>query len=130
MTAEELIRSWREILNGWPHPWVVFQQGTCVVLNAPSADPEAEALEILRIHGPVQPGTAHGDFGVGDPQRGSGKIVSSHHDSLLTFVAPSEIDDESDIAIGIYGRLKRAEDAENPVVVHVERPMPAPTDDA
>jgi hypothetical protein len=56
----------------------------------------------------------------------AGWVVTSHHNDILTFVGPSEVDpseidpDAEEVAVGLHGRSKRGRDAEQLRVLYVE----------
>lgn len=124
MSTENLVDAWRRIIIGDHKSWVVFANGTCVILPEPepTADLAAEAVEILREYGPVVGGTGAGDFGTITLDPGPGWVVYGHHNDVLTYVASDEMadDDPDDLTIGLYGRGKRGQDGEELKVIHVE----------
>ena len=101
---------------------MLFAQGTCVVFLKGQTDLRAQAIELLRRWGPVQVGTAAGDFNVIHLDAHPGWVVTCHHPDILTYVSPQELpgNSGSDLAIGLYGRGKRDWDASELEVVHVE----------
>ena len=122
MDSAGLVAAWRDIINSPDKSWVLFENGTCVVLMAPSADLAGQAVELLREHGPVYPGSSFGDFGTITLDDGRGWVVTFHHNDILTYVAPGEVGkgSENDLAVGPLGRSKRGQDADELRVVHVE----------
>lgn len=117
---EILAGVWRRLLNDPRKSWVLFEHGTCVVLTAPEGDLAGQATGILREFGPVHVGTPAGDFNVVDLDDAPGWAVTGHHQDVLTYVAPEELDDHGTLAVGLFGRAKRHEDGTAPHVVHVE----------
>ncbi|MFJ6900478.1 hypothetical protein [Streptomyces hokutonensis] len=115
-----LIAAWRRILDGAEKPWVLFEHGTCVLLEEPTGAPVEQATEILREFGPVQVATSAGDFRVLELKNGEGWLVTSHHPDVVTFVATAEPDDPSHLAVGMLGRAKRDQDGTELRVAHVE----------
>jgi hypothetical protein len=122
MDPAESAAAWRDVINGPDKSWVVFENGTCVVLTDPADDLAGQAVAILREHGPVHPGSSYGDFGTITLDDGRGWVVTCHHNDILTYVAPDEVDADraSDLIVGLLGRSKRGQDAEELRVVHVE----------
>jgi hypothetical protein len=122
MDSAGLVAAWRDILNSPDKSWVLFENGTCVVLMDPSADLAGQAVELLREHGPVYPGSSFGDVGTITLDDGRGWVVTCHHNDILTYVAPDEVEADSatDLVVGLLGRSKRGQDAEELRVVHVE----------
>ena len=126
MDDEELIAAWRGIINGPEKSWVLFGNGTCVILMRPQADLAEQARELLREWGPVQAGTPSGDFATIELDAG-GWAVTGHHNDILTYVGPDEFESEDpgDMLVGLLGRSRRAQDAEELRVIHVEDRRPA-----
>jgi len=121
MTDEELIEAWRAIINGPEKSWVLFENGTCVILTDPQGDLAAQATALLAEWGPVRIGSSFADFAVIELEDGRGWAVTCHHNDILTLVTPDEIKEgASDVAIGLLGRAKRNRDAEELRVLHVE----------
>src|SRR5262245_39550437 len=122
MDSAELVAAWRYIINSPDKSWALFENGTCVVLMDPAGDLAGQAVELLREHGPVRPGSSFGDFGTITLDDGRGWVVTCHHNDILTYVAPDEVgtDSANDLVVGLLGRSKRGQDAEDLRVVHVE----------
>ena len=118
---EELVNVWRTIIVGDNKSWVLFENGTCVILMEPEEDLSAQAIELMKEWGPVNAGSSAGDFSVITLDDGAGWVVTSHHNDILTYVGHEESgDDPSDLAIGLLGRSMRDQDAEALTVIHVE----------
>ena len=117
-----LVEVWRQIIVGNQKSWVLFENGTCVILMEPKSDLRAQALAIMQEWGPVHVGSSAGDFGTIELDDAPGWIVTGHHPDMLTYVAPDELDDPEpeDLAVGLLGRSKRNQDSEGLRVVHVE----------
>jgi hypothetical protein len=121
---KETVEAWRKTLVG-AKVWVLFENGTCVVLVKPEEDPQAQATALLEEWGPVHVGSPSADFSVVTLKNGLGWVVTCHHNDILTLVFKDEIDlgddgDANTVAIGMAGRGKRRADAEALNVVHVE----------
>ena len=67
--VSELVETWRQIIIGDHKSWVLFAHGTCVVLAGPAEDLAGQATGILRVYGPVHPGSPTGDFDGRQPGR-------------------------------------------------------------
>lgn len=120
MNHAQLIDTWRSILLNPESSWALFEHGTCVVLVEPQPDLTEQALEIMREYGPVGAGSSAGDFSVIHLSDAPGWVVTSHHPDVLTYVGQEDLEpDASDIAIGLLGRARRAEDADSLKVIHV-----------
>jgi hypothetical protein len=118
----DYVEAWRRTIQGDHKSWVVFRHGTCVVLSDPDPDADlaAEAIIILREFGPVHPGSPAGDFGTITLDPAPGYVVYGDHNDVLTFVAPDELTDTTDLAIGLHGRRKRDRAGHDLEVVLVE----------
>ncbi len=117
----DLVNVWRNIIVGDDKSWVLFENGTCVILMDPDEDLSAQAIELMKQWGPVHAGCSAGDFSTITLDDEAGWVVTCHHDDILTYVSPDECgDDTSDVAVGLLGRSKRGQDAETLTVIHVE----------
>ncbi|WP_211342917.1 hypothetical protein [Actinomadura pelletieri] len=125
MTTEELVQVWRDVIRGDDKSWVLFEHGTCVILMEPEEDLAAQAVELLREYGPVHAGGPAGDFGTLDLTAAPGWAVYGHHDDILTYVAPEEVEEGAEsVAVGLLGRSKRDRDGHELNAVHVEDRRP------
>lgn len=117
-----LVQTWRDIVVGEGKSWVLFENGTCVILMQPQGDLAAQAVAVMREWGPVHAGSPAGDFSVIHLSEHPGWVVTCHHPDVLTYVAPDELDGTApdDVAVGLLGRSKRHQDAEELRVFHVE----------
>lgn len=115
-----LIDVWRRLLIDPRASWVLFEHGTCVVLPAPAGDLAAQAEAVLREFGPVYVGSPAADFSVITPNDVEGWVVTGHHPDVLTYVAPDELPEAADFAVGLQGRSQRDLDGTELRVVHVE----------
>ena len=121
MDGPELIDAWRETINGPDKSWVLFDNGTCVILMQPDPDLAGQAICLLKEFGSVHVGSSFGDFSTITLDNGRGWVVTCHHDDILTFVGPDEVGtDAEDIVVGLLGRSKRGQDATDLRVLHVE----------
>ena len=82
MDREALIGAWRECIRGADKSWVLFAQGTCVILTQPEPDLAAQARASLAEWGAVQVCTPAGDFGVITLDNGRGWVVTGHHPDI------------------------------------------------
>ena len=118
---DPLVHVWQSIIIGDNKSWVLFENGTCVILMQPEDDLAAQATALLKEWGPVHVGSPAGDFSTIALEDGVGWVVTSHHNDILTFVSPDEVgDDPSDLSVGLLGRSKRDQDADALSVIHVE----------
>jgi hypothetical protein len=117
-----LVEIWRAVILGGQKSWVLFKNGTCVILMEPQTDLSAQAVALIKEWGPVHPGSSAGDFGTIDLTNAPGWVVTSHHNDILTFVAADEVGqrDPTDLVVGLLGRAKRDQDARELEIIHVE----------
>ena len=101
--------------------WVLFEGGTCVFLIDCDGDLATAATELLREVGPVEIGSSQADFAVMEFDGEVGWGVTFDHPDLLTLVLPREISAQpSELMIGLLGRTKRGDDAEQLKIAHIE----------
>lgn len=118
---DQLVNVWRSIILGDDKSWVLFENGTCVILMEPEDDLSAQAVNLMREWGLVHAGSSAGDFSIIALNDEPGWVVTSHHNDILTYVSPDEsAEDTSDLAVGMLGRSKRNQDSESLKIVHVE----------
>ena len=112
----------RAVLSGPGKSFVVFSHGTVVIFvdAASELDLAGAATDLMRSFGPVHAGSPAGDFGVTVLPDDHGFAVTSHHNDILTVVHRTELDDHGELAVGLLGRSKRGQDAEDLSVVHVK----------
>lgn len=121
MEIPELIDAWHATINGPEKSCVLFANGTCVILMQPEADLATRATALLREFGPVHAGTSSSDFNTVTLENGRGWVVTCQYNDILTYVGPDEAPPNAeDWVVGIRGRSKRGQDAENLRVIHVE----------
>ncbi|MDY6217016.1 hypothetical protein [Actinobacillus porcinus] len=116
-----LINAWKEIINSDDKSWVLFENGTCVILMQPELDLEQQAKELLSKYGKVMISSSSADFSVITLNNGKGWIVTSHHPDILTIVLKDEFNKNyDDLSIGLEGRSCRNWDAEKLNILHIE----------
>lgn len=118
----DLIETWRGIIQGDSKSWVLFERGTCVILMQPEVDLVTQAKALLKEWGPVQVGTDSADFNVVKLENDPGWVVTCHHPDILTYVRADEdkAEEPAEIVIGLMGRSMRDEDAKELKVIHIE----------
>ena len=115
------IDTWRKIIVGDDKSWVLFANGTCVVLMEPEDDLESQAIELMKEWGPVHAGSPAGDFNTVTLPDNLGWVATCHHNDILTLVLRDELEGEpEDVMVGLYGRSKRDQDAHDLQVIHIE----------
>ena len=118
-----LNETWRKILPEESKTWVIFKNGTVVICSEPDKDPREYALDLMKNWGFVAPGSSHGDFSVTHLDDVPGWVVNCHHQDIVNYVSPSELEDpdSGDMMIGLHGRYMRGEDAKNLEIIHIEQ---------
>lgn len=99
--------------------WVVFEQGTCVILYHSRGDLEDAAKEVLQKYGNAHPGTPSADFTV--IKVDSGWIVAGDQPGILNYVAEDEGENRQDFEIGLIGREKKEKDLKELKIIHTEK---------
>ena len=118
--SNPLIETWRNIIVGGEKSWVLFANGTCVILMEPEADLQSQAVELLREYGPVHAGSTAGDFSAINLDNDPGWVVTCHHLDILTYVSAEDAgDNPNDLAVGLLGRSCRDTDGADLEVIHV-----------
>lgn len=124
---KSLIDIWRILVDDDQKNWVMFEHGTCIVLNDPQDDLEAQALEILKAWGPVVAGTPLGDFNVKNLDDFPGWLVVYPNPDIANYVDPdilieNDLEDQIDMhmGIGLFGRHLRKEDFNSQKIIHIE----------
>lgn len=121
MDVNGYLAAWRQCIRGDDKSWVMFRNGTCVILMQPEADLAEQARRVLAEWGPVHIGSPAADFSVITLDNDSGWVVTGHHPDVLNFVGRDEMPgDATDLLIGMLGRGARDDDSRALEVVHVE----------
>ena len=122
-----LIDVWRSIINDNTKSWILFEHGTCIVIQESQEDIEAQALKILEEWGPVVAGTPLGDFNVYNLDNLPGWIVVYPNPDIANYVdedilRENDLEDQigMHMGIGLFGRHLRKEDAASPKIIHIE----------
>ncbi len=122
INTDPTITRWRRIGATAGKSWVLFSHDTCVLFDEARGDLAERARALMREWGPVQVGTPAGDFDVVVLEEVPGWLVTCHHPDIVTYVGPDEGlgGAASEIIVGLLGRAKRHQDAQEQAVVHVE----------
>lgn len=121
---EELISIYKRVIDPKLQNWVVFDQGTCVIIYHPSKDLKTEATEVLQKYGTVTPGSESADFTV--TKVDNGWIVTGNQPGILNYVSEEEGRNKEDYEIGLIGRNKKEQDSKDLKIVHIclyDRPL-------
>ena len=120
----DLINIYKKVIIDPKVSWVVFKNGTCVMLLKPEKDLKVQAIKILKEHGRVLVGTPSGDFEVTKIPEIDGWVVTGDYPGIMNYVSQEELEGtKSDFEIGIIGRTKRELDAKELKVIHIENPQ-------
>ncbi|KAJ0415220.1 hypothetical protein BJY00DRAFT_266741 [Aspergillus carlsbadensis] len=118
--------TWRSVLTaGSTKSWVLFEKGTIVILMTPTPDADlaTQAIDILKVWGPVHVATPSADFNIIDlrEEAAGGFVVTGHHNDVLNYVPADALPEgAAGMVAGLIGRGYRDEDAKGLRVVHVE----------
>lgn len=118
LSQEQLINIYRKVIDPKLKNWVVFGNGTCVILYHPKGNFENEAKEVLKKYGQVYPGTSSADFIV--TRIDEGWIVTGDQPGILNYVSEDEGKNKEDYEIGLIGRDKKEQDLKELEVIHVQ----------
>ena len=125
MTEKKLIEHVKLAINPIFQDWVLFKNGTYIIFDNTESisDIRKYAIDQMKEFGPVYGGGPAGDFSVTHLNQTEGWVVSGHGYGMYTYVNPREINSKTptDVEIGLYGRSKRNEDGEEPIILHVNR---------
>jgi len=116
------VEIWRKIIIGDNKSWVLFENGTCVILMEPKEDLTAQAIDIMKEYGPVHVGSSSADMRVTKLTNYPGWVVRGHHPDMLNYVSPDELENDNaeDYVVGLLGRSKREEDSKSLNIIHIE----------
>lgn len=118
---DNLVEIWKKIIVGNEKSWVLFENGTIVILMEPESDLQNQAISLIKEFGKVSVGNSAGDFSVINLSNDEGYAITCHHPDILTYVSASEIEEDSeDWKIGLIGRSKRDCDAQEMKIIHVQ----------
>ena len=119
--SNEIINIWKKIIVGEEKSWVLFENGTIVILMEPEPDLRNQAISLMEEYGRVSIGTPAGDFSVINLSNDEGYAVTCHHPDILTYVSAPEVEENADDwKIGFVGRSKRDADAHELEIIHIE----------
>lgn len=126
---ELMIDFWRSQVREKTWSWVLFSNGTCVVIKDADKNIRNNAKEILKNFGPVIPGTDLADFSVEEVDLEPGWLVTYSHPDIANFVSINEFAENSEECdeisektfVGLVGRKKRVEDAKTLKIIHIEK---------
>lgn len=118
--SEELVKIYKKVIEPKLKDWVVFEHGTCVIIYHPPKNLKAEAIEVLKRYGQVQPGTSTADFNVLKVDQGW--IVAGDQPGVLNYVFEDEGKEKEDYEIGLLGRNKKEQDSKELKAIYKNNP--------
>ncbi len=121
MTDKEVITHVKAAINPKFKSWVLFSNGTYIILDDTVTGKKETALALMKEYGPVYAGGAACDFGVQSLSNTKGWAVSGQYEAMYTYVHPSELDQQepSDVEVGLWGRAKRDKDGKELKIIHI-----------
>lgn len=117
--SEGLALVYKKIIEPKLKDWVIFEQGTCVIIYKTQGDLKNEAIEILKKYGLVTPGSSSADFQV--LKINSGWIVYGDQSGILNYVTEGEGRGKEDYEIGMIGRNKKEQDSKELNIIYVNK---------
>lgn len=118
--SEELVAIYKKIVEPKLKDWVVFENGTCVIIYNLKGDLKTEVIEIMKKYGAVTPGTQSADFTV--IKVDSGWVVAGNQPGILNYVSEAEGNGKEDPEIGLIGRNKKEQDSKELKVIYINQP--------
>lgn len=115
--SKELANIYKKVIEPKLKDWVVFENGTCVIIYHPPKDLKAEAIEVLQKYGTVTPGSESADFEV--MKVDNGWVVAGNQPGILNYVSEDEGNGKEDFEIGLMGRDKKEQDSQYLKVVYL-----------
>ena len=125
MTEKELIYHINLAINPNYQDWVVFSNGTYIILDdSLKDDPSNNALKIIKEFGPVYRGSPAGDMSITKLNNTPGWSVGGNYNGMYTYVHPDELVrygmvDCSDVDVGLYARAKRDKDSRDLKIIYI-----------
>lgn len=117
----DLISAFKKIVTDQSVSWVLFKNGTCVMLLKPEKNIKDQAIEILRVNGKAMPGSSSADFEVTKIPEINGWVITGDYPGIMMYVSLEEAGNKKkNFEIGLFGRDKRELDAKELKVTHVE----------
>lgn len=112
-----LAEIYRKVIEPKLKDWVVFDQGTCVIIYNHKGDLKTEAIEVLKKYGTAIPGSSSADFTV--IKTDSGWIITGDQPGILNYVSEDEGKGLEDYEIGLLGRDKRQLDTKDLKAIYI-----------
>lgn len=106
-----------------PHAWVMFANGTSVVIVEPSNAIEEQARKILADTYPSNAHLDYEDVGIRNLANNTGWLITSKNPDIcnLILIEDIEVDSSTDtLSIAVYAKRLRRQDWLDRRVIHVE----------
>ena len=117
---------WQTLIADKQKSWVLFENGTCVVLPQPDHDLSEQAKTVLAPYAEEIVGSSMGDFSVLLLEDYPGWIIGSDHPDILNYVAPEDVSaDTNDMLVGLTGRQQRSDDAQQLKIIYIQDQRPS-----
>ncbi len=114
---ENFIEIYKRVIEPKLKHWVIFENGTCVIVYNLKGDLKTEAIEVLKKYGTVSAGTPSADFTVLKVDQGW--IVTGDQPGILNYVSEHEGRYLEDYEIGLLGRDKKEQDSKELKTVYI-----------
>lgn len=115
-SSEAFINIYKKVIEPNLKDWVIFENGTCVIIYKSQGDLKNEAAEILKKYGQAYPGTSTADFTVTKVDKGW--IVTGDQPGILNYVSEDEGEEKEDWEIGLLGRNQKEQDSKELRVIY------------
>lgn len=115
--SEGLALVYKKIIEPKLKDWVIFSNGTCVIIYKSQGDLKNEATETLKKYGFIAPGSSSADFQV--LKIDSGWIVYGDQPGILNYVTEEEGKGKEDYEIGLIGRNKKEQDSKKLDIIYI-----------
>lgn len=120
--ADAHVQTWQRLLLFDPQPWVVFENGTCVLLANPEANLEVQARAVLAADREARRGQASCPMQVKNLNDLPGWVVWGPDPSIWAYVGYAEAGgpDANHEDVCRIARARIEKDEEAPKIIHVE----------
>jgi hypothetical protein len=125
LTETEIIDHVKKAINPKFKDWVLFSNGTYIILEDTTIKDKAEkAVEIMKEYGPVHAGSPAGDISITKLTYTDGWVVGGHFYGMYTYVHPKQLEQRgiknpSDLDVGLVGRQYRDRDGKQLKTIYV-----------
>ncbi|HLK29327.1 MAG TPA: hypothetical protein VKT28_12170 [Puia sp.] len=127
LTEQEIIDHVKKAINPKFKDWVLFGNGTYIILEDTAIkDKKEKALELMKEYEPVSVGSPAGDISITKLTYTEGWVIGGHYYGMYTYVHPKELENKgvnnpTDLDVGLGGRYKRNKDGKELKVIFVHK---------